>query len=95
LKPAPPRTAIGFRHLIANRAEKLHCAVHHWQLDPQLPTTVRGGAESLKGFHSMGVNRKDENLCASPFKEGPLNDTTFSQIHVDGHTVKHVNVNDL
>ncbi len=65
LKPAPPRTVIGFRHLIVNGAEKTRCAVHHWQLDPQLPTTVRGGAESLKGFHSMGVERKDENLCAS------------------------------
>jgi hypothetical protein len=87
LKPAPPRTAIGFRRLIVNGAEKTHCTVHHWQLGSQLPTTVRGGAESLKGFHSMGVERKDVNLCAlcaSPFKESLLTDTTFSQSNLDG-----------
>ncbi len=55
--------------------------VRHWQLGSRLPTTVGGGAKSLRGSHRLGVER---NLRASPFNEVISNDSTLSQIHLVG-----------
>jgi hypothetical protein len=49
------------------------------------PTAVRGGADSLKGFHRIGDGPIFlKNLRASLFKKGLSNEHNFDRIHLAG-----------
>jgi hypothetical protein len=56
-----------------------YCAFGQW------PIIVLDGAESLRGFHSMGDERIFlKNRCASSFNKDLSNEPNFGRIHLAG-----------
>jgi hypothetical protein len=61
-----------------------------------MPTTVQGGAESLKGSHSMENERNLlKKLCALPFKEDLIISITFRNLSPRTLPLKQCSVNSV